>query len=71
MDLIAEIDDYLQKTGMAPTTFGVRVLNDGKFVGRLRADPLGVTVRTIEKVRTWMCENPPVPKADPSEGAAA
>lgn len=35
-DLIAEIDEFLENSKMADTTFGKKAVNDGKFVSRLR-----------------------------------
>lgn len=63
MDLLNEIDAYLsraQKIGapIAETTFGLRAVNDGKFVGRLR-DGKDVTMRIAERVRQWIKDNPP------------
>lgn len=63
MDVLAEIEAYLNQTGMAPSTFGMRVLNDGKFVWRLRERPMGITLTTVEKVRQWMRDNPPAASA--------
>lgn len=34
--LLKQIDEFLEETGMAETTFGKKSVNDGKFVGRLR-----------------------------------
>jgi len=54
-DLLAEIDAFLEETGLAETTFGLLALNDGKFVGRLRSGA-GVTVKTIDRVRAYIAE---------------
>jgi len=36
MSLLTKIDLYLRRTGMPPTTFGRRAVNDPRFVGDLR-----------------------------------
>lgn len=51
--LLREIEDYCRSVGMAESTFGKRVVNDGKFVGRLR-DGCGVTTTTVDKVRQFI-----------------
>ena len=53
--LIAEIEAYCRQAGVAESTFGRRVVNDGKFVGRLR-DGKGVTTATVAKVRNYLTE---------------
>jgi SAM-dependent methyltransferase len=51
--LIAEIEAFCRQAGVAESTFGRRVVNDGKFVGRLR-DGKGVTTATVAKVRSYL-----------------
>ncbi len=51
--LVADIEKYCRDHEIAETTFGRLAVNDGKFVGRLRAGR-GVTTRTIERVRTFL-----------------
>jgi hypothetical protein len=53
--LIAEIETYCRQAGVAESTFGRRVVNDGKFVGRLR-DGKGVTTATVARVRAYLAE---------------
>ena len=53
--LIAEIEAFCRQAGVAESTFGRRVVNDGKFVGRLR-DGKGVTTATVAKVRTYLAD---------------
>ena len=52
-DLLADIDAFLREKEMAETTFGRHAVNDGKFVGRLRAGA-GVTIATLERVRAYL-----------------
>ena len=60
--LIAEIEAFLAVDGMAETTFGRVVVNDGKFVPRLRSGA-NMTLATIERVRAFLRERAPVPQA--------
>jgi len=53
---ISEIEEYCRNTGIAESTFGRRVVNDGKFVGRLRAGK-GVTTATVSKVKKFINNN--------------
>ena len=50
---LAEIDAFLQRTGMRPSMLGHRAVNDGKFVTRLRNGGQ-VTLRTMARVRQFM-----------------
>lgn len=56
-ELIAEIEAYAKGAKLAETTFGRLAVNDGKFVGRLRAGK-GVTVAVIERARAYMRDHP-------------
>ena len=54
--LLAEIEAFMERTGMSPTAFGRRALNDGNFIPRLeqgRAPSLG----TIDRVRKFIAQN--------------
>ena len=55
--LIDEIEQFCRRAGMAESTFGRQVVNDGKFVGRLR-DGRGVTTTTVTRVRRYISERP-------------
>ncbi len=68
MDLLTEIEGYLARASqagkpIAETKFGLLAVNDGKLVSRLRAKPQGITLRTVERVRQWMRDNPPTGQA--------
>lgn len=52
-DILAEIDAFLDSTGMAATTLGREAVRDGNIVGRLR-EHRNVTARTIERLREFM-----------------
>jgi hypothetical protein len=51
--LIDEIEAFCRLEGIAESTFGVRAVNDGKFVGRLRNGGR-ITTDTIDKVHAFM-----------------
>lgn len=51
--LLAEISAYCQLAGMAESTFGRRVVNDGKLVTRLRFGGR-VTTHTVDRVRSYI-----------------
>jgi hypothetical protein len=64
-ELVSEIEQYCRETGVAESTFGRRVVNDGKFVGRLR-ESKGVTTTTVAKVRKYISSNAQSGKISPS-----
>lgn len=46
MSLLVEIDRYLRRTGVRPTTFGRRAVNDPRLVGDMRGGRMpGAAVR--------------------------
>lgn len=51
--LLSEVESFLKDNQMAPTTFGLKAVNDAKFVTSLRAglDPRSTT---IDEVRAFM-----------------
>ncbi len=55
-DLLFEIDSFLQETGMAESTFGRKVINDGKLLARLR-NGKGITTNTLEKIHKFILSN--------------
>ncbi|MCR4331368.1 MAG: hypothetical protein NUV34_01475 [Sulfuricaulis sp.] len=57
--LIGEITDYCRKAGIAESTFGRIVVNDGKFVNRLR-DGGRITTITLDRVRSFLSAQPPL-----------
>lgn len=71
-DLIKEIEAYCKAAGIAPTTFGRLSGAGGTFISRLRAGG-GCTMRTVEKIRQYMADNPapsPAPSEPETEDAA-
>ena len=68
--IVAEIEDYCRRGGMAESTFGRRAVNDGKFVSRLRNGG-GVTTKTISRVREFMRGRPVGPGKTAAADAAA
>ncbi len=69
-DLLADIDAFLREKEMAETTFGRHAVNDGKFVGRLRAGA-GVTVATIDRVRAYLDAERQAQAKSPKKATAA
>jgi hypothetical protein len=53
--LIEDIEGFCRRHGMAESTFGKQVVNDGKFVGRLR-DGKRVTTVTVARVRRFLAD---------------
>jgi hypothetical protein len=51
--LLSEIEVFLCRHAMAPTTFGLRSVNDAKLVANLRSGA-DVTTRTLDRVRSFM-----------------
>jgi SAM-dependent methyltransferase len=51
--LLAEIAAFCQRAGMAESTFGRRVVNDGKLVSRLRFGGR-VTTQTVERISSFI-----------------
>lgn len=51
--LLSEIEAFLRINPMAETTFGRLAVNDGKFMGRLRANA-NMTLATLQKVRAFI-----------------
>jgi hypothetical protein len=68
--ILCEIRDFCRETRTAESTFGRRVVNDGKLVSRLR-DGARITTDTLEKVRSFLTVSRPAPAArqDPPEAA--
>lgn len=65
--LLSEIEAFLRNRKMKETTFGRFAVNDGKFVGRLRAGG-SLTVTTLEKVRAYIKQ---YETAEHNEGAVS
>ena len=56
--LIKEISDYCAKSGISPSTLGVRVLGNSRFFDRLKRR-IQKTDEDVAKLRAFMAENPP------------
>ncbi len=55
-----EVANYIERSGIKPTTFGRAAINDPAFVGRLLGpEELNPRISTIDVVREWMAGNPP------------
>ena len=67
---LSEIEQFLEDENMAPTKFGLKALNDAKFVANLRSGA-DVTTRTMDRVRTFIADyRKPHPKHRASARAA-
>ena len=51
--LIPEIDRFCERHGIAPTTFGLKAVNDGKLVERLRNGGR-MWPETEERIRSYI-----------------
>ena len=67
MELLREIDAFVNANGIAETTFGRLAINDGKLVTRLR-DGKGITTGTVEKIRSYIRDNSPGPVPSHGDG---
>src|SRR5580700_8417648 len=67
--ILGEIRDYCRATHTAESTFGRRVVNDGKLVSRLR-DGARITTETLEKVRSYLSVSRPTPSTQQEPTAA-
>jgi hypothetical protein len=61
-EFLQEIEAFLAKTGMAPTTFGLKAVNDRAFINRLRGSisntsAQGPGLDTVRKIRSFMKSN--------------
>lgn len=54
-ELVREIEDFLDETGMTPTKFGVDATGDRALMITLRGGR-DVTLATADKIRTFMVE---------------
>lgn len=68
MNLLEKIEEYIERTGTQPTVFSNHAMENPMFLQRLRE---GVTprARTIERVMTFMDENPDGPAKALGSGA--
>ena len=64
--LLESISDFCRRVGMAESTFGRRVVNDGKFVSRLR-DGARITPETLERIRSYMAQHGTTAPVSPRE----
>ena len=52
-EILAEIEAFLARTGMPPTTFGMQSCGDGHAVFKLRRG-LGMGLRRAKKIREFI-----------------
>lgn len=58
--LLDQITHYCQRAEISESTFGRLVVNDGKFVSRLRSGR-GLTLKTLTRTREYIRAHPPGP----------
>lgn len=51
--LLKEISDFCREFDLSESTFGRRVMSDGKFVERIRQGG-GLTVANLDRIRAYM-----------------
>lgn len=56
--LLAEVEEFLKRHAMAPTTFGTLAANDMKLVSELR-DGRDIRLSTADRIRRFMEEYQP------------
>lgn len=59
VQLLSEVEAFLLTHPMADTTFGLRAVNDGKFMGRLRAGE-NMTLATLKRVQRYIRDSQPL-----------
>jgi AMP nucleosidase len=65
-DLQSKIEEFLSATGMSPTVFGRKALKDPNFVFDLRNGSRSPSIRTVEKIYTFIdAQQKHVPKPAP------
>ena len=59
--LLAEIESYLQATGMAASRLGQVAMGDPSFVLKIRQGR-NVRIDTADRIREYIRDHPPTPK---------
>jgi len=59
VELLKEIEAHCKRENIAESTFGLRTVNDGKLVSRLRSGA-SITMRTYRLVRASLDRQPEV-----------
>lgn len=68
--LLSEIEAFLAKHDMAPSTFGELCRNDRAFVFLLRAGKVAPRSTSIDAIRKWMADYQAPKRARPKRAAA-
>ncbi|WP_428103314.1 hypothetical protein [Candidatus Rariloculus sp.] len=66
--LLGEIESYCRSSGIAESTFGKLVVNDGKLCTRLR-EGKNVTLDTADRIKSYIHEHQPGQPSGPGENA--
>lgn len=68
--LLAEIEAFLVRHNMRPTRFGLKAMNDGKFVFMLR-EGVDIRLSSVDRVRKFMADWEATKNSGrPNEGAS-
>lgn len=54
--LAKEIRDFLERTGWAPTPFGIAAAKDDKLLQRIECAPRGISMDKADKIRRFMAD---------------
>jgi hypothetical protein len=61
LSITSEIEEHAAKLGIAPATLTSRAVQNSRLYHH-RAGGGDCTTRTVERIRQWMADNPPVAK---------
>jgi hypothetical protein len=67
-DLITQIETEAERRNLSPSTLCRLAVNDGKLIERLR-DGKSLTLKTIDKLQTWLEANPATSAEEASHAA--
>tara|TARA_R110000868_G_scaffold290385_1_gene550575 strand:+ start:442 stop:666 length:225 start_codon:yes stop_codon:yes gene_type:complete len=68
--IAADIEAFIERTGMPPATFGRRAMSDPMFVFELRGGKRDMRSRTVDKLRAFMASYRPPRGGNESRAAA-
>lgn len=61
LSITSEIEEHAEKLGIAPATLTSRAVQNSRLYHHLLGGG-DCTTRTVEKIRQWIADNPPVAK---------
>ena len=69
--LLKEIEGFLARHRMAPSTFGRLAMGDPSFMSTLKNNQRGVKIDTVDKLRKWMAGYRAKPRPTSGAGRAS